>query len=409
MSDQCPTRAIPMHILMVAPEPFFRPRGTPLSVLHRVRALTRLGHTVELVTYPFGESPAIPGLTIHRTVPPPFVRDVAVGPSVAKLLLDGPLAYTSMRLAASGRFDLIHTHEEAGWVGCHIRRRYGLPHLYDMHSSLPQQLANFKRFRNPLIVAAFERLERQSLKEADAVVVICPALRDHVLASGYKGPLALIENTLDFDIPPPAPDAVESVRQRLDLADGPVVVYTGTLEGYQGLELLIAAVPRVLESVTGARLVVVGGTEHQIAALRRLATDLAVADAVRFVPTVPPDQVSLYHKLADVLVTTRSRGTNTPLKVYQYLRSGRPIVATDIRSHTQVLDPSVAELVGLDPGAIAAGISRVLLDPVRGQALATAAARLAEERYSEAQYMRSLENLLAALSLPAPELAASLA
>jgi glycosyltransferase involved in cell wall biosynthesis len=398
-----------MHILMVAPEPFFRPRGTPLSVLHRVRALTRLGHTVELVTYPFGESPEIPGLTIHRTVCPPFVRDVAVGPSVAKLLLDGPLAYTSLRLAASRRFDLVHTHEEAGWLGFHLRRQYGLPHLYDMHSSLPQQLANFKRFRNRFVVAAFERLERQTLMAADAVIAICPALRDHVTDSGYKGPLALIENTLDFDIPPPAPEAMEAVRQQLDLGDAPVVVYTGTLEEYQGLELLIAAAPRVLESVPGARFVVVGGSGTQIARLRRLATEGAVEEAVRFVPAVPPDQVSLYHQLGDVLVTTRSRGTNTPLKVYQYLRSGRPIVATDVRSHTQVLDPTVAELVGLDPGAIAVGIARVLLDPVRGQELAAAATKLAEERYSEAHYMRSLEDLLAALPIPAPKLAASLA
>ena len=55
-----------MHILMVAPQPFFRPRGTPFSVLHRIRGLTMLGHTVELVTYPFGETPSIAGLTIHR-------------------------------------------------------------------------------------------------------------------------------------------------------------------------------------------------------------------------------------------------------------------------------------------------------------------------------------------------------
>jgi glycosyltransferase involved in cell wall biosynthesis len=397
-----------MHILMVAPEPFFRPRGTPLSVLHRVRALTCLGHAVELVTYPFGESPAIPGLTIHRTVCPPFVRDVAVGPSLAKLLLDGPLAYTSMRLAASGRFDLVHTHEEAGWLGFHIRRRYGLPHLYDMHSSLPQQMANLKWLRNRFVVTMFERLERQSVMDADAVIAICPALQDHVRDSGYKGPLALIENTLDFDVPPPAPEAVEAVRQRLDLGDAPVVVYTGTLEEYQGLELLIAAMPRVLESVSGARLVVVGGIGSQIARLRRLATDRTVADAIRFVPAVPPEQVPLYHELADVLVTTRARGTNTPLKLYQYLRSGRPIVATDIRSHTQVLDPTVAELVRLDPGAIAAGLARILLDPVRGQALAAAAAKLAEERYSDAHYMRSLEDLLAALPIPATKLAASL-
>lgn len=386
-----------MHILMVAPQPFFRPRGTPLSVLHRIRALTRLGHTVELVTYPFGDSPEIPGLTIHRTARPLFVRDVAVGPSVAKLLLDIPLAAHAARLAASSRFDLLHTHEEAGWLGASFKRRFGLPHLYDMHSSLPQQVANFRAFRRPTVVSAFRRLEQQTLKHADGVIAICPALRDQVLASGYQGPVALIENTLDFDVPPSAPERIAGLRDELGLGDGPVLVYTGTLEPYQGLELLIAAMPDVIAWIPGTHLVMVGGTPDQISRLAGIAADHRATSAVRFVPAVPPREVPMYQQLADVLVTTRSRGTNTPLKLYQYLRAGRPIVATDIQSHTQVLDGTVAELVGLAPGDIARGIARVLLDPAYGARLARNAAALAAERYSEGHYMRSLEGLLAAL------------
>jgi glycosyltransferase involved in cell wall biosynthesis len=99
-------------------------------------------------------------------------------------------------------------------------------------------------------------------------------------------------------------------------------------------------------------------------------------------------------------VSTRARGTNTPLKVYQYLRAGRPIVATDIRSHTQVLDASSAELVAPAPGAIAAGLLRVLRDPERGRRLADGAATLARERYSEAVYLQRLGDLLARLPIP---------
>jgi glycosyltransferase involved in cell wall biosynthesis len=388
-----------MQILMVAPQPFFRPRGTPLSVLHRIRALSRLGHTVDLVTYPFGESPEIPGLTIHRTERPVVVRDVGVGPSVAKLLLDGSIVRKSMRLAASGRFDLLHTHEEAGWLGGSIRRTYGLPHLYDMHSSLPQQIANVNRFASRAVIAIFKRLELHTLRNADGVIAICSALRDHALASGYTGPLALIENTLDFDVTPTLPHALAVLRQRLDLGDRPIVLYTGTLEEYQGLDLLITAMPTVLRHVPRAHLVVVGGTELQIANLERLAAAHRVEEAIRFIAAVPPDEVPLYHQLADVLVTTRSKGTNTPLKLYQYMRAGRPIVATNIESHTQVVDETSAELVPPNAGAIGEGIARLLLDPSRGRALANAAARIAAERYSEGVYMRNLEALLAQLPI----------
>ena len=72
-----------MRILMIAPEPFFEPRGTPFSEYHRIRALLDLGHTVDLVTYPFGQSVHLPGLRVFRCVRPPFVRRVKVGPSLA--------------------------------------------------------------------------------------------------------------------------------------------------------------------------------------------------------------------------------------------------------------------------------------------------------------------------------------
>jgi glycosyltransferase involved in cell wall biosynthesis len=414
-----------MHILMVAPQPFFRPRGTPFSVLHRIRALSRLGHTVELVTYPFGESPEIDGLTIHRAPRPPLVRDVGIGPSFAKILLDAPLFRLAERLAATGRFDLLHTHEEAGWIGqgggggggvvrasCMPPQSsppprppppppppYGLPHLYDMHSSLPQQLANFGRFNLGPIVSVFRRLELRTLRSADAVIAICPELHDHVLETGYDGPLETIENTLDFDVPEPEPGETARLRSELDVGDAPAIVYTGTLEPYQGLDLLIAAAPAVRDAAPHARFILVGGAQPRIDELRTDARRHGVEDLFRFVPAVPPTHVFRYLRLADVLVTTRSRGTNTPLKIYQYLRAGRAIVATRIRSHTQVLDDASAELVQPDPASIAAGIVTVLDNPSRAAALAAGAARLAQERYGEEAYMRSLASLLERIPL----------
>ena len=61
---------------MIAPEPFFEPRGTPFSEFHRIRALTALGHQVDLVTYPFGQDVSMPGLRVFRCLRPPFVHGV---------------------------------------------------------------------------------------------------------------------------------------------------------------------------------------------------------------------------------------------------------------------------------------------------------------------------------------------
>jgi glycosyltransferase involved in cell wall biosynthesis len=383
-----------MRILMVAPQPFFTPRGTPFSILHRIRALTRLGHRVDLVTYPIGESPSVDGLRIVRGPSMPGVRRVAIGPSLGKLLLDGPLFARTWQMAVGAQYDLLHTHEEAGILGALLARRLGVTHLYDMHSSLPQQFQNFGRFNWGLVVGAFRRLERFTLAGSDGVIAICPELRDQVQAMGYTGPLALIENTLDFDAPPLTDEDVGVARRRLGVGDAPTIVYTGTLEAYQGLELLVAAAPAVVRALPDARFVVVGGTESQIATLAARTRANQVGGAFVFVPAVPPTDVFLYQRLADVLVTTRSRGTNTPLKIYQYLRAGHPIVATRILSHTQVLDDRCAELVPAAAEGIAAGIAHVLTDHAHGSRLASAAAQLARERYSEHAYMESLAALL---------------
>ena len=144
-----------MRILMIAPEPFFEPRGTPFSEFHRIRALTDLGHEVDLVTYPFGQDVVMPGLRVFRSMRPPFVRSVKIGPSFAKLPLDALLSLTALRRALAGKYDAIHSHEEGGLIGITLSAMLGVPHLYDMHSSLPQQLTNFAFSRSTFVRRVF--------------------------------------------------------------------------------------------------------------------------------------------------------------------------------------------------------------------------------------------------------------
>ena len=166
---------------------------------------------------------------------------------------------------------------------------------------------------------------------------------------------------------------------------------------YQGLDLLVAAARHVVHQEQSVRFLLVGGTPVQIERLQEQADATGVASSFVFVAAVPPERVFLYHRLADILVTTRSAGTNTPLKIYQYLRAGVPIVATAIGSHTQVLTAASAELVPPTPQGIASGLLRVLGDPDHARSLADAAGRLAREQYSTDTYMERLSTLLAQL------------
>src|SRR5262249_6816875 len=165
---------------MIAPEPFFEPRGTPFSEFHRIRALTDLGHQVDLVTYPFGQDVERSGLRIFRAFRPPFIHRVKIGPSMAKVPLDALLTCSAIRRALAARYDVIHSHEEAGAIGVALAAMLRLPHVYDMHSSLPQQLTNFAFSGSRTLRALFLALERTMIRRSRVVIVICPSLEETV-------------------------------------------------------------------------------------------------------------------------------------------------------------------------------------------------------------------------------------
>ncbi len=376
-----------MHILMIAPEPFFEPRGTPFSEYHRIRALTDLGHTVDLITYPFGRDVSLPGLRVFRCAKPPFVSRVKIGPSAAKIPLDVALGWTAFRRALAGGFDVIHSHEEGAAIGVVLAWLFRRPHLYDMHSSLPQQLSNFSFSKSRLLRAAFQLFERIVVKRSRVVVVICPQLADTVKAIDAAIDPVLIENAPGSgDVPSPGDGA--TIRTEFGLAGStPLVLYTGTFEAYQGLDLLFAAAARVVSQRPDARFLLAGGRPEQVAKAREQARQAGADGVTIFAGERPAEEIPLFLDAADVLVSPRSTGTNTPLKIYQYLRAGRPIVATRLLTHTQVLDDTVSILTEATPAGMAAGILRAIDDPDASRELGRRAHELAETKYSYEAYL----------------------
>jgi glycosyltransferase involved in cell wall biosynthesis len=179
-----------------------------------------------------------------------------------------------------------------------------------------------------------------------------------------------------------------TVREELGLAAAtPVVLYTGTFEAYQGLDLLFAAFARVRHERPDARLVMAGGKPAQVEAARAQAREAGIEGGTIFVGQRPAGEVPAYLDAATVLVSPRSSGTNTPLKIYQYLRCGRPIVATRLVTHTQVLDDQVAMLTEPTAEGFARGILDLLRDPALAEAIGVRARQLADTKYSYEAYL----------------------
>jgi glycosyltransferase involved in cell wall biosynthesis len=402
-----------MKVLMIAPQPFFQPRGTPFSVLHRLKALSTLGYRVDLVTYHLGQEVDINNVTIHRARRVPMVKEIAVGPSKTKVLLDVFVYRRALELLGRQRYEVIHTHEEAGFFGIRLSRKFGTLHLYDMHSSLPQQLSNFKYTQAKALVSLFERLEAATINSAHAVITICPELFTYV-RSRFPGKYnKLIENVADNSIVfGESGNSTENVNgkagdaelaHRYGLHPKPagstgtngetIILYTGTFEPYQGLDLLIEASQGVIAWQQNVRFLVVGGKPEQVHHYQEKAGKLGVKEHFIFTGQRPPEEIPRFLRLADLLVSPRVAGNNTPLKIYSYLRSGIPIVATDHITHTQVLNAEVAVLTDCTPPAFAKGILCVLEDKTFGQTIAKRAQELAAREYSYEAYLQKTKEV----------------
>lgn len=402
-----------MRVLFLAPHPFFQNRGTPIAERAYIEALAERGDSVDLVTYGEGEDVELPALRIHRIRQPRVMRGVRPGFSWKKIACDLRMIALCGRLAREGRYDLVHAVEESVFMAREIKRRHGIPYVYDMDSSLSQQMVE----KHPvlgIVLPLLERMEKTAIRDSLATVTVCRALEE---IARRCAPGVMVERIEDFSLL----TGDEAIDEELSLVIGlqpgrsraaaPIVLYAGNLERYQGVDLLVEAFAIARRSAPEARLVVIGGTSSDIAALARKASRLGLADRAHFLGPRPLASLGGYLRQAAVLVSPRTRGLNTPMKIFSYMDSGVPILATRLPTHTQVLDDGTACLVEPTTEAMARGLEELLANPARARAIADAARRRAREHYSREAYRakvdRFRERLKEALR-PNPEWALAL-
>lgn len=389
--------------LVIAPQPFFTARGTPFSVYYRTMITADLGVSVDLLTYGEGQDVDISGVRIIRI--PRFKRlgNVKIGPSALKLFLDIFVVIWTLALLLRNRYDFVHAHEESVFFCRFLKPIFRFKLVYDMHSSLPQQLTNFSFTKSKLIIGIFEMLENSCIRSSDVIITICPALADYVdQLIGKQEKHLLIENSIFEEVKllqsetqkessplsNVADDAVEVPKDR------PLVVYTGTLEAYQGIELLISAFAQVLTIKPDAFLLIVGGSPNQVKKYLDFAIQQGIGESVIFTGLVPQRLAKHYNSLADVIVSPRISGTNTPLKVYEQLFCGVPLVATNIYSHTQVLSPDVAFLVEPEPSSMANGLVQAMNADNRVETVVANAKKLYDSKYSRRVYESKMARIM---------------
>lgn len=366
-----------MKILMLAPQPFYQERGTLIAIDLLLRALSERGDKIDLLTMHLGENREYTNIRILRIRPWPKPNSIKPGLSLAKIWCDLFLFFRAIRLVRKKKYDLIHAIEEAGFMAAVIGKLARIPYVFDVDSSMTTQIIDRFGWLSP-IAQPLKWLESIPARHAAVVVPMCDSLAEDIgRVSSQK---IFVLN--DISLPGDAEATAEDLRNLLQINDELMIMYVGNLEPYQGIDLLLKSFRRVVEKVGRSRLVVIGGRTEDIEKYQRQAEEMDIGHRVNFVGPRAVGALNNYLRQADVLVSPRIQGTNTPMKIYSYLDSGRAVVATNLQTHTQVMDDSVAVLADPEPAAFADAMVRVLTDEDERQRLGQSAAALVKEKYS---------------------------
>ena len=382
-------------VFVIAPQPFFAPRGTPMNVRALVETMAKAGADIHLLVYPCGEPITIPGVTIHRSLGVPGINDVPVGASWRKLLLDIPFCFSALLIALRHRFDVYHGIEEggfvAGFLGLLLRRSY----VYDMDSCMVDQLRTGRFGKIPLVLPLVGVMERFFMRRATAILTVSTPLSRKAEAIAPSVPVHQVEDFPLESVGTINQPLLEELRAKFRPNGEPLLLYTGNLEYYQGVELALAAWQAMQKTNGGTApgtFLLVGGTSAQIDKLRSLANELRISESVVFTGPRPPEDMGTYLELASALVSPRIVGGNTPLKLFTYMASGKPLAATRISAHLHVLDDSTAFLAEPDAADLGKALALALTHDSRTERAARAS-ELVANRYSRKNFEERLERL----------------
>jgi glycosyltransferase involved in cell wall biosynthesis len=383
-----------MKILVLAPHPFYQPRGTPIAVDLLVRALSERGDEVHVLAFHEGSNRVYDRVQIHRIRPFIDVRRVRPGLSIKKLFCDVHLFFRFVSLVRKGRYDMVHAVEESSFMAMVICSMMSKPYVYDMDSSMTTQVVNKMRFLAPL-GGVLRFIESLPMRYAEAVVPVCDELANDAFCAGAKNVVVLKDISLirSMDGCSSVPEnGCDILREELSLPSK-IVMYIGNLEPYQGIDLLLESFALVRLKTDAAALVIIGGCERDIQKYRLAAEHLGIERSVHFLGYRPVENLMHYMSQSDVLVSPRTIGVNTPMKIYSYLDSGVPVLATDLPTHRQVVNRSMAMLAPPEKNAFAEAMIRLLSDETLCRRLADQARRFIEQEHSYSSFKTTVHRL----------------
>ncbi len=313
-----------------------------------LRGQRRLGWETYHLTSPKQGQVALPeeeadGLRFFRTPVPsgwpsrmPFLNQWALMNATERRLLE---------LARELKPDLLHAHSPVlnAYPALHVGHQLGIPVVYEIRAFWEDAAVDHgTQSEWGLRYRLTRAMETRAVRLADQVVTICGGLRGDLVARGMPlEKIGVVPNAVDIEQFTRGGEPDPELKARLGLANSRVIGFLGSFYAYEGLDLLIKALPRILESAPDVKVLLVGGGPQE-ANLKRQAATLGLTDKVVFVGRVPHAEVNRYYDLVDLLAYPRHamRLTDlvTPLKPLEAMAQGRLLIASDVGGHQELIE-----------------------------------------------------------------------
>jgi glycosyltransferase involved in cell wall biosynthesis len=348
-------------------------------------SLAASGHKVHLLVFNDGEDVEMKGVLLDRVRSFPGTSGIGPGFSLKKLISDQLMLCKASRLIRKGDFDLVHAVEESAFIALALQKFYGVPYLYDMDSSLALQMEDKFSFLGP-VCSILRSAENGAIRKSIGVVAVCKSLEKIARDADADKPILRLE---DVSMLPRNIEIKEDIRKEQKIS-GPIFMYVGNLESYQGIDLMLESFALASTGRNDTALVIIGGKETAIRKYRGKAEQLRINTKTFFLGTRPISELGSCLIQADILLSPRISGNNTPMKIYSYLDSGKPVLATRLTTHTQVLDNRISLLAGPTPKEFGAAMVQLLEKPELRKQLAEQAKERVRQDFSREAFKRKL-------------------
>ena len=312
-----------LNVAMVAACPFPGNRGTPSRILRMAEGLSDLGYNIHVITYHFGTNTPVKGINIHRIPKVINYNNFASGPTLTKLtVLDPLLFFKLLEIVRTKKIDLIHAHHfEGALVSYAVRALTGVKVIYDAHTTLAGELSSYN-FWNPEKLSSY--IDYLVPRLADYIIAVSEDLKKILCNLGIsKEKIAVIPTGVNIETFENRNPSL--IRNRYNLDGKKIIIYTGSLAGFQGVDYLLQAMPLVFKEVKDAVLILAGNTN--IAKYINFSKELGIHDHVLFLGERPFEEVPDLLAAADVAVIPRVNCPGIPQKLTNYMAAGKAIVS----------------------------------------------------------------------------------